>query len=157
MPSDADELAGNGINRGAADKEPEQAWAWREVNVASEDDGRWSRAQGWRPVRIAIILGAVAIAVLPVAGVIWKAIMCGYGLDSDFSGVTFFMPMVIGVGAAVGGLAGLAGKGVGMLLKDLVNSNKGLRAGAVVGYVLAVGAAGYLSIYPFAFFMFPDC
>jgi hypothetical protein len=114
-------------------------------------------SSGYKVVWISAAVGAVFSIILPVIVVIWKIDLCNYGLGDDISGVCICIPPFMLIGAAVGAVIGLIGKGISSLLRDRTNIARHELIGIVTASLLAAVAGVAISTVPAFMLAFPDC
>ena len=95
------------------------------------------------PIRVAMVIGAVFSTILPLFLVIWKSVLCNYGLGDGFSGVCFVILPTVIVGAVVGNVWGKIGEGLSPLWGSIL--------AAIGGFVVGMFTASCL------LFLFPFC
>jgi hypothetical protein len=109
------------------------------------------------PVWLAAFAGATASLVLPVCVVAWKASVCNYGWDTDFSGVCMCLPPFVAIGAGTSALGWLIGVRVGRFFEREAKTSNPYLIGGIAGGILGAVAGLVASIVPAVMLMFPEC
>jgi len=120
---------------------------------------RWQRLVEFldqRSLRIPFYAGVAAFFILPVGVIVLRVAACGYGLDTDYSGVPLCLTPFLIAAAGTSALAGALGLGIGRLLENRAVRRSAL-IGTVLGSLLAIAAALAISVFPAGMLMFPDC
>ena len=74
---------------------------------------------GQHSLLLSAIIGALFTVLLPIIVLVWKIDLCNHGPETDYGGVILYLPPFIVLGAALGFLAGLLGKGIGSLINSI--------------------------------------
>ena len=116
---------------------------WRSASDGSKSGERrkYTEFISDNPTRVATVIGAVFSTVLPFIVLIWKSVLCNYGLGTDFSGVCYIILPTVFVGAVVGNGLGRIGQGFSPIL----------------GSILAATGGFVVGLFPAGMLLFPDC